>query len=300
MPRYAPIGMSVTMKARGMGPLSIHDHRRDAAGLTYVYPVLSRRAGGVSVGINLNTNNACNWRCVYCQVPDLRLGAAPPVDLDLLERELRQFLRNGMSDDNSAAQARIGDYPIRDIALSGNGEPTSAREIGDVIALVGRLLCELALEGVVRPRLITNGSLIGRRYVQEAIAALGRLGGEVWFKIDAATPAGIMRVNSVGLEPASVAKRLVRCARLCPTWVQTCLFSMDGHMQSPDELDALGRLVRNGCDASDQVMGVLLYSLARPSLQPEAPRLAALTGDELEGIARHWRTRYGLNVKVSP
>lgn len=289
--------MSVTMKARGTGSLSIHDHRRDAAGLTYVYPVLSRRAGGVSVGINLNTNNACNWRCVYCQVPDLRLGEAPPVDLDLLERELRQFLRNGMSGDNSAAQARIGEYAIRDIALSGNGEPTSARAIGDVIALVGRLICEFALEGIVRPRLITNGSLIGRRYVQDAIAALGRLGGEVWFKIDAATPAGIQRVNHVGLAPASVAERLARCARLCPTWVQTCLFRLDGCMQSPDELDALGRLVR---DASDQVMGILLYSLARPSLQPEAPRLDALTGDELEGIAQRWRTRYGLSVKVSP
>ncbi len=61
--------------------LSTTDHSRDGAGLSYVYPVVSRRAGGVSVGINLNTNNACNWRCIYCQVPDLVRGAAPPVDL---------------------------------------------------------------------------------------------------------------------------------------------------------------------------------------------------------------------------
>ena len=50
-------------------------HDRDVAGLTYVYPVVSRRAGGVSVGINLSPNNACNWRCVYCQVPNLQRGA---------------------------------------------------------------------------------------------------------------------------------------------------------------------------------------------------------------------------------
>ena len=56
--------------------LGTDDHSRDAAGLKYVYPVVSRRAEGVSVGINLNPNNACNWRCVYCQVPDLVLGAA--------------------------------------------------------------------------------------------------------------------------------------------------------------------------------------------------------------------------------
>ena len=52
--------------------------------MTYVYPVVSRRAGGVSVGINLNPNNACNWRCVYCQVPGLTFGKGPQVDLTRL------------------------------------------------------------------------------------------------------------------------------------------------------------------------------------------------------------------------
>ena len=72
--------------------LHIGDHSRDIAGLTYVYPVVSRRAGGVSIGINLNPNNACNWRCVYCQVPDLKRGSAPQLDLVKLEAELRTFL----------------------------------------------------------------------------------------------------------------------------------------------------------------------------------------------------------------
>jgi len=43
-----------------MRTLTVTDHSRESAGLTYVYPVLSRRSGGVSVGINLNPNNACN------------------------------------------------------------------------------------------------------------------------------------------------------------------------------------------------------------------------------------------------
>jgi hypothetical protein len=75
--------------------LNVTEHNRDSAGLRYVYPVVSRRAGGVSVGINLNTNNACNWRCIYCQVPDLKLGMAPPVDLTLLEQELRSAIAKG-------------------------------------------------------------------------------------------------------------------------------------------------------------------------------------------------------------
>ncbi|HAN56230.1 MAG TPA: radical SAM protein, partial [Betaproteobacteria bacterium] len=73
--------------------LTTTDHARDAVGMTYVYPVISRRAGGVSVGINLNPNNACNWRCVYCQVPNLVRGTAPVIDLALLEHELTDFLQ---------------------------------------------------------------------------------------------------------------------------------------------------------------------------------------------------------------
>src|SRR3990167_10354608 len=72
--------------------LSATDHDRGSAALRYVYPVVSRRAEGVSVGINLNPNNACNWRCAYCQVPGLTRGTAPPVDLAVLENELRGFL----------------------------------------------------------------------------------------------------------------------------------------------------------------------------------------------------------------
>jgi len=71
--------------------LKTTNHNRDIVGLKYVYPVLSRRAGGLSIGINFNTNNACNWRCIYCQVPDLTIGAAPEIDFQLLEKECGSF-----------------------------------------------------------------------------------------------------------------------------------------------------------------------------------------------------------------
>jgi hypothetical protein len=75
--------------------LKTEDHSRDSAGMRYVYPVVSRRAGGVSIGINLNPNNACNWRCIYCQVPDLTRGGPPPVDLPLLDAELDRLPGRG-------------------------------------------------------------------------------------------------------------------------------------------------------------------------------------------------------------
>src|SRR5664279_4379653 len=107
--------------------LKTEDHSRDSAGMRYVYPVVSRRAGGVSVGINLNPNNACNWACIYCQVPNLARGSGPALDLALLETELRTLLTAIVHGDFMQTQVPEGARRLNDIALSGNGEPTSSR-----------------------------------------------------------------------------------------------------------------------------------------------------------------------------
>ena len=72
--------------------LDVYNHQRDAANLTYIYPVLSRRAGGISVGINLNINRKCNWACVYCQVENLQRGNPESINLTLFQEELNYFL----------------------------------------------------------------------------------------------------------------------------------------------------------------------------------------------------------------
>ena len=113
--------------------LNAIDHSRDSAGLTYVYPVVSRRAGGVSIGINLNPNNACNWRCIYCQVPNLTRGTAPRIDLSKLRNELHFFLNELINGEFMLKYVPEEVRVIRDIALSGNGEPTSAKEFDQVI-----------------------------------------------------------------------------------------------------------------------------------------------------------------------
>src|SRR5215831_15021835 len=119
--------------------LTEKDHDRDSAGLEYVYPVVSRRAGGVSVGINLNPNNACNWRCIYCQVPDLVFGSAPEIDVARLEGELDAFLGRALAPGWMEENVPAGSRELRDVAISGNGEPTSSRQFAEVVAAIGRL-----------------------------------------------------------------------------------------------------------------------------------------------------------------
>jgi wyosine [tRNA(Phe)-imidazoG37] synthetase (radical SAM superfamily) len=263
-----------------MPRLTTTDHSRDSAGLTYVYPVISRRSGGLSIGVNLNPNNACNWRCVYCQVPNLTRGAAPDIDLDTLEDELRGLLDDALHGDFFARYELPEDQRvIRDIAISGNGEPTSCRTFDAVIAVIGRVCAEFDLFGKIKLVLITNGSLMHKPEVQRGVAHWSELGGEVWFKLDSATEGGIRRINNVNLSPEIVLRHLETCARLCPTWIQTCMFALDCQPPSEEEqrayLEFLAELKAQGI----AVEGVLLYSLARPSMQEEAGRLTPLPAE---------------------
>ena len=243
--------------------LSTVNHDRGSAALRYVYPVVSRRAGGVSVGINLNPNNACNWRCIYCQVPGLTRGTAPPVDLALLENELRDFLHELLHGDFMQSRVPESARRINDIALSGNGEPTSATEFAQVIELIGRVRREMALPEAVKTVLITNGSLLYRSEMQQGLRNMAQLNGEVWFKLDRASEAGMQLINDTNTSMSKVRDNLVTAIALCPTWLQTCWFALDGEppgkQEEEDYLEFISGLLRDG----HKPQGVLLYGLAR-------------------------------------
>jgi wyosine [tRNA(Phe)-imidazoG37] synthetase (radical SAM superfamily) len=277
--------------------LTTDDHRRDSAGLLYVYPVISRRAGGVSIGINLNTNNACNWACVYCQVENLTRGGPPAVDLDRLERELGLFVEDALHGDFMLRQVPPEARQLMDVAFSGNGEPTSAPEFAEAVARVGKVLSNAGLAGKLPVRLISNGSLMHRPEVQAGIRRLGEMGGEVWFKVDRVDPVGAMEVNGVPLQAEKIARNLETCASLAPTWIQTCWFALDGQAPSQADREAYCDLLK---PLAESLGGVHLYGLARPSMQPAAPRLGRLAAAELEAFAAEITKKTGIRVLVSP
>jgi pyruvate-formate lyase-activating enzyme len=278
--------------------LSTNSHDRDSAALRYVYPVVSRRAGGVSVGINLNTNNACNWRCIYCQVPNLTRGTAPTVELAVLENELRDFLSELLHGDFMQSRVPEGARRINDIALSGNGEPTSSAEFVRVIELVARVRGEVALPEDVKTILITNGSLLFRNEVQQGLRDMAKLNGEVWFKLDRASEEGMLRVNDIRSSISKVRDNLIASIACCPTWLQTCWFVLDGKPPSRQDEDDFLEFVSSLLHEGHKLQGMLLYTLARPSLQAEAPRLSALSAEQLQNFADRI-CRLGLKVKVS-
>ena len=262
--------------------LSIHDHSRELSGLKYIYSVISRRAGGLSIGVNLNVNNACNWQCIYCEIPNLTRGSPPPIELDVLEDELRFFLHEIIHGDYMEKNVAIEDRHLKDIAFSGNGEPTSAEEFPQVILIVKKILEEFNLLHKIKIRLITNGSLMHKESVLEGIQVLAKMNGEVWFKVDAALEENSKVINQVNIKPQQAIDRLKRCSEICPTFVQTCIFTIDNKEPTNKEIDAYIKLIDS---AKKSIKGVHLYGIARPSMQPEAYRLGRVNINVLKNIA---------------
>ena len=274
-------------------------HDRDNAGLKYVYPVVSRRARGVSVGINLNPNNACNWRCVYCQVPNLVHGKGPEIDLGLLRDELDQLLDAIVNGDYMERRVPEGSRRLNDVAFSGNGEPTSSPQFEGAVKLAADALEKFRIADSTKLVLITNGSLTLQDSVRRGLERIAQADGEVWFKLDRATDAGMQLANSSALGIARQLESLVGCATACPTWIQTCMFARDGLAPSESELTAylamLAQLVADDVPLS----GVLLYGLERASHQPEAEQLSPLAPEWLMGFGGRIE-RTGVRVRVHP
>lgn len=279
--------------------LTTADHDRDGAGLQYVYPVLSRRARGVSVGINLNPNNACNWQCVYCQVPDLVLGRGPELDLDVLRQELHSFLSGIVRGDWLERNAPEGSRRLNDIAISGNGEATTSRQFGAAVECAGKVLEDLNLVGKLRYILISNGSQVHQPGILQGLERLASFGGELWFKLDSATPEGRTALNVASISQERLLLNLRSAAAVCPTRIQTMLLALDGDPPSSQEqaayLGLLSDLHREGV----QLEEILLYGYERQSMQPGAERLSKLPTDWLESFGERVR-RIGFAVSVHP
>ena len=280
------------------GVLSTKNHDRDAVGMTYIYPVISRRAGGVSVGINLNPNNACNWHCAYCQVPNLVRGVAPVIDLEVLRSELTAMLDDIMHGDFMQQRVPEGCRQLCDIAISGNGEPTSCKGFDEVVAVIVEVMHAFSLLGVMPIRLISNGSYVHKTHVQRGLHLMAAHQGEVWIKVDAATDEAIARINGVDASAALLFKQVTAVAKVCPSWIQTCMLAWHGDEPSKDEVEAYLAFLSRLKAEKVPVQGVLLYGLARPSLQSEAEYVSALDPVWMEEM-RHKIEAAGFPVKLS-
>ena len=106
-------------------------------GNRFVYAVLSQRAHGLSIGINLNPDKVCNFDCAYCEVNRNVSARATTVDLDVLATELENLL-------TLTHERRLREFPyfqnvpqellaLKGVALSGEGEPTLSPQFAEIV-----------------------------------------------------------------------------------------------------------------------------------------------------------------------
>jgi len=260
-------------------------HPRDFGHNRYVYAVLSRRSGGISVGINLNPDKRCNFDCIYCQVDRADMPQPEAVDLERLCAELRRMLAT-VADGSLAAQPRFADLPIylkrlKDVALSGDGEPTECPMFAEVVNGVLEVIADSGL-GPVPVVLITNGSGLGRMGVREGVDRLMAEGGRVWAKLDAGTPEFFQRVCSTSVPFDRVLKNIAATAQRWPITLQTCWFALDGNAPDDGEVSAYTERVADIIASGGTVSDIQLYTVARA---PAQGIVSALSREQLDTVA---------------
>jgi pyruvate-formate lyase-activating enzyme len=184
---------------------------------------------------------------------------------------------------------------LRDVALSGNGEPTSSPNFREVLEAVARAIGRKAASLPIV--VITNGSLIDRPSVQSALRYLATVEGRVWFKLDAGSDEGMQAVNSANTRLARHVERLKVVSKICPTWVQSCWFVRRECEPATGEVDHYVRALAGLVESDARIRGVYLYSLARASSQPESVDLRPISIAWLERLGERLRA-LGVPVEV--
>ncbi len=287
--------MSATRPRR----LDFRDHRRELWDFQVVYPVVSRRARGLSVGVNLNPDQACNFDCPYCQVDRTGPKGSREVDLDRLEAELDALLRyvgdgtlwDRPPFDSTDSALRV----VRDIAFAGDGEPTAFSGFAEAVRRVVAVRDAHGLQHVP-VNLLTNATLLHRPAVREGLAVLDAAGGRIWAKLDAGTEAWYRRVDGTAFPWSRVLSNLREAASERPIVIQSMWHAFDDATPGAEERDAWGERLGELVDAGGQIALVQVYSVARAPADPSVKALPLL---ELEDIADRARA-LGLAVEVTP
>lgn len=269
-------------------------HERHWRDYHYVYPVISRRAHGLSLGVNLSPSGACNYDCVYCQVD--RTGPRPQqrVDLSVLAAELRELVANHrrLFDEPEFARVPPEYRRLNDIAFSGDGEPTAVPEFPAAARLAADIRRESGVEQA-KIVVITNACYLTRPAVAAVLADLDRHGLEIWAKLDAGTEAYHRRVNRPSHTLQHVLDNILAAARLRPVVIQSLFLRLADDPPPAAEIAAYVDRLRWLVDEGGRISLVQVYTVAR---RPAERFVSALSREELERIAAEVR-RAGLCVE---
>lgn len=275
------------------------DHSRLWEKNRWVYPVISRRAGGLSIGINLNLDKRCSFRCAYCQVDRSVAAAKIPLDLKALEMEiitlLEEYEKNGLTNFANFKDIDLEKRQVRDICLSGDGESTLEPQFESVCSLMAKIQ-QIYSKYPLQLTLITNGAHLHLENVRRGLRILTEHRGEVWAKLDAGSEEWFRKINGSAISLERIQENLKQTSKDFPMQVQTMLCRIGNVEPSPKEIDLyLNRLEKIYNAGGENLKGVQLYGVVRQTASPE---VTALPKEFLENVAEKIKENFSIPVKV--
>lgn len=302
---HKPVAVDEPFEKNRRGPCYSHIPRETAFGCPrdflnnrFVYIVLSPRARGLSVGVNLNPNRYCDFDCLYCEVDRRQPARETELNTDIMAAELEQTLQFVASDQLRNLPAYRNLPPellkLRHVALSGDGEPTLSPQFGAAIreAVHVRALGHFPFFKLV---LITNGSGLDRPEVQAGMKLL-TLKDEVWVKLDGGTQAYINKVNRPhGVLLEKTLANILLVAKQRPVVIQSLFPAVNGEEPPAEEIEQFAMRLRELRENGAHISLVQIYSATRPIQNAGCGHLPLKS---LSRIAQNVRLVSGLKAEV--
>lgn len=278
-------------------PAPASDRLREFLGFRFVYAVVSPRAHGLVIAINVNPDKRCNFDCAYCDVARSLPPIDPNINLDLMTDELLQML-------TLAHTGELGNFfcyrntvpellEFKHVALSGFGEPTLSPAFLEVVRTVVHVRA-LDLIPSFKIVLVTNASRLEAPEVREALRLFTPT-DEIWAKLDAGTQAYMDLVNRPDRSLEKIMRNILSVARDRPVIIQSLFPLLNNREPSLDEIDRYAERLGDLRKAGAQIPLVQIYSVTRPAVNPNCGHLSLKT---LNYIAQRVRDISGLKAEV--
>jgi wyosine [tRNA(Phe)-imidazoG37] synthetase (radical SAM superfamily) len=273
-------------------------HPRNFETNRFVYPVVSRRSGGVSVGVNLNPDKVCNFDCIYCQVDRVSAAETKFVDMRQLLDELDHVL-SLVTSGELFAHPRFVATPqhlrrLNDIAFSGDGEPTTYKNFDEIIAACSDVKRRHNLADV-KLVLITNASMFHRPAVERGLALLDANNGEIWAKLEAGTEEYYKLVERTVIPFRQVLDNITAAARVRPLVIQALFMRVNGDPPPASELDAFCDRLNEITAAGGKLKLVQIYTVAR---RPAESYVTPMSDAAVDAIVALVKQTTGLEAKA--
>lgn len=270
---------------------------RDFCDNRFVYAVISPRARGLSVGVNMNPDKRCDFDCVYCEVNRNEPARESKLDVGVMVAELEHTL-------DLVRSGRIRERPnyrrlpeellaLRHVALSGDGEPTLCPNFVEAVEAI----IHLRARGRVpffKLILITNATGLDRLEVEQGLR-LFTSRDEIWAKLEAGTQDYMNQVNQPDCSLEKIMANILRVARQRPVIIQSLFAAILGKEPPAHEIEAYAQRLRELKEAGAQLPLVQIYSATRPTQHSGCGHLSLRT---LSAIARRVQNVAGLRAEV--